>query len=230
MTFWLPGKLLAKVEKMERLPGRYGVLYTDALQMDEQGKVLEGRFIQVYRRFEIMPEGNIYDILWKGNFIPAMTTLIKRECYEKVGLYDEALYYEDWDMWLRIARCFEFTYADEVSAKYRIVPTSMMQSQQNRIIDAGCQICLKHLGAANLGHDTRTAAALLFYNYAIASYEHKTLKHRRNLLKALRFRPTPGLALRCLFAICGVDSERFALLRRLLQVQSSNGAPVSQCE
>jgi len=227
---WLPGKLLTQVERMERLPERCGVLYTDALQMDEQGNLLEGRFIDVYRRFEKKPEGNISSSLWKGNFIPAMTTLIRRECYEKVGLYDEALYYEDWDMWLRISRCFEFAYADEVSAKYRIVSTSMMQSQGNRMIDAGCQICLKHLRAANLGHDTRTAAALLCYNYAIASYEHKTLKHKRNLLQALRFRPTPGLALRCLLAVCGVGSERFARLRSLLQVQSSNTEPVGQCE
>jgi glycosyltransferase involved in cell wall biosynthesis len=227
---WLPGKLRAQVEIMERLPGRYGVLYTDALQMNEHGKILEGRFIERYRRFGKMPEGNIYVTLWKGNFIPAMTTLIKRECYEKVGLYDEALYYEDWDMWLRIARGFEFAYSNEISAKYRIVSTSMMQSQANRIVDAGCQICRKHLRAANLEHDAKTAAALLFYNYAIASYEHKTLKHKRNLLQALRFRPTPGLALRCLFAICGVGSERFAHLRRLLQVQSPSREPLGQCE
>ncbi|MGD0260556.1 MAG: glycosyltransferase [Verrucomicrobiota bacterium] len=227
---WLPGKLRTQVERMERLPHKFGVIYSDALQMDEWGKVLPRRFIGTYRKFEWMPEGNIYKILWGGNFIPAMTTLIRRECYDKVGLFDETLYYEDWDMWLRIARCFEFAYADEISAKYRIVSTSMMQSQGNRIIDAGCQVCLKHLRAGNLKPDTKTAAALLFYNYAIASYEHKTLRHKHNLLQALGFRPTPGLALRCIYALCGVGSEKFACLRRLLQVQSSNGELLRQDE
>jgi glycosyltransferase involved in cell wall biosynthesis len=228
---WLPGKLLAQVERLETLPGNVGVIYSDALQMDESGRVLPKRFIETYRRFDRMPEGDVHEILWDGNFIPAMTTLIKRECYAKVGLYDESLYYEDWDMWLRIARCFEFAYAREVSAKYRIVSTSMARSQGKRILDAGCSVCLKHLRSGNLDEDTKTAAARLFYNYAISSYEHKTSRHKRNLIQALRFRPSPGLALRCLFAAFGVGSERFARLRQVLQVRKPHrgllsGAPV----
>jgi glycosyltransferase involved in cell wall biosynthesis len=219
---WLPGKLLNHVEKLEKAPAKVGVIYTDALQMDESGRPRSTRFIETYRRFESKPQGNIQRVLWEGNFIPAMTTLVKRECYDRVGFFDESLYYEDWDMWLRISRCFEFAYVDEVSAKYRIVSTSMMQSQGSRMIDAGCQICYKHLREGGLERETRRAAASLFYNYAIASYERKTLNHKRNLLQALRFRPTPGLMLRYIYAMCGVRSEKFARLRRVLQVWNSN--------
>ena len=219
---WLPGKLLGQVERMEKLPANVGVIYSDALQIDESGNLLPNRFIETHRKFEKMPEGNIHRVLWGGNFIPAMTTLTRRECYERVGLYDEALFYEDWDMWLRIARCFEFAYCNEVSAKYRIVSTSMINSQRKRVIDAACQVCLKHLRGGGLNHETRKAAGYLLYNHAISSYEHKSLSHRRNLLQALRFRPTPGLALRCIYAFCGVSSEKFARLRRVLQIRGPN--------
>jgi ribosomal protein L44E len=106
----------------------------------------------------------------------------------------------------------------------------MMQSQGNRMIDAVCQVCLKHLRAGSMEQATKTAAAVRFYNDAITSYEHKTMGHKRNLLQAFRFRPTPGLALRCICAVCGVDSGKFARLRRLLQVHSSNGELLSQGE
>jgi len=214
---WIPGKLLNHVQKMESLPEKVGVLYTDALQMDEAGKLLEGRFIETYRQFEQRPQGDIHKVLWEGNFIPAMTTLIRRACYEKVGLFDESLYYEDWDMWLRISRCFDFSYMDEVSAKYRIVPTSMMQSQGNRMIDAGCQVCYKHLISGELEPEAKAAAAFRFYNYAICSYERNTVSHKRHLLGAFRFRPTPGLGLRCLLALCSIGSEKFAGVRRFFQ-------------
>ena len=219
---WLPGKLLNHVEKLGKLPADVGVIYTDALQMDESGNPLPKRFIESYRQFETRPQGNIHRILWQGNFIPAMTTLIKRECYDKVGLFDESLYYEDWDMWLRISRHFSFAYLDEVSAKYRVVSTSMMQSQGNRMIDAGCQVSFKHLSAKGMDPETQKLAARLFYNYAIASYERDTCNHKKHLLRAFRFRPTPGLALRCVCALCGVGSEKFACLRALLGVPSSN--------
>ena len=83
-----------------------------------------------------MPAGNIQQVLWEGNFIPAMTTMTRRECVERVGLYDETLFYEDWDMWLRIAKHYNFFYSEQVSAKYRLVGTSMVRSQWPRLVDA----------------------------------------------------------------------------------------------
>jgi glycosyltransferase involved in cell wall biosynthesis len=217
---WLPGKLLTQVEMIERLPQKVGLVYSNALQVDEAGNVLSQRFIEAHGHVEPMPQGNIQQALWEGNFIPAMTTLVRRECYDKVGRFDEDLFYEDWDMWLRIARCFEFAYSDHVSAKYRLVSTSMARSQVSRMADSTCQICVKHLKAGCLDGKTRTTAAHWLYNYAIASYEHKSPKHRRNLLQALRFKPTPGLALRCICAVCGIGPERFGRMRRILQERS----------
>ena len=80
---------------------------------------------------------------------------------------------------------------------------------------------MKHLKAGQLGEAIRLTAADRLYNYAIACYENKTASHKRNLLQALRFKPTAGLALRYIFAMCCVDSERFARLRRILQRRSS---------
>src|SRR6478672_937834 len=42
---WLPDKTSRQVEMMEQMPGDVGVLYSDALQIDENGKTLPQMFI-----------------------------------------------------------------------------------------------------------------------------------------------------------------------------------------
>jgi hypothetical protein len=210
---WLPGKLLVQVERMEQLPEKVGVIYSDALQIDEAGRLLPRKFIEEYRRFETMPQGDLHHILWEDNFIPAMTTLTRRDCFDKVGIYDESLFYEDWDMWLRLSRCFEFAYSPQVSAKYRHVTTSMMRSQTGRMFDAVCQVCLKHLKGGTLDPQVRRLAASQLGRKALASFGFKTPEHKRNLLEALRHDPSPGIAARLLFAWCGLGSEHFERVR-----------------
>lgn len=59
--------------------------------------------------------GNILEKLLSG-WCPASTSffLIKRECFETVGLFDENLKsFQDYDMWLRIAKEYEFDYTTE---------------------------------------------------------------------------------------------------------------------
>ncbi|HEV2435684.1 MAG TPA: glycosyltransferase [Verrucomicrobiae bacterium] len=199
---WLPGKLLRQVELMERLPGRVGVVYSDAFQMDEEGKPLSDKFIEAHRRFKTMPEGNIQNILWEGNFIPAMTTLIRSDCYRQAGPFDETLFYEDWDMWLRISRSFDFVYSPEISARYRFVPTSMARSQRARMLDASCQICLKHLNQGELSRDARRLAMRKLFEFTVTSVRERTPGRQRNFLKTMR--------------LVLADTLAFALLWRFL--------------
>lgn len=125
---WLPDKITRQVAMMETLPETVGVLYSDAYQVDENGQQLADMFIAAHCKFEAMPEGDILEQLICANFIPAMTILIRRTVYDKVGLYDENLIYEDWDFWLRTANHFHFAYSDYPSANYRILSTSMMRT------------------------------------------------------------------------------------------------------
>ena len=213
---WLPGKLLKQVELMERLPEKVGVVYSDAYQMDEGGKLLEQRFIEAHRHFDLMPEGNLHKILWEGNFIPGMATLVKRDCFERAGLHDETLFFEDWDMWLRIARTFEFAYSDQVSAKYRLVSTSMVRSQLGRMYEAMCEICLKHLREDHLDPEIRRVAISQLQSKAILSFKHGTPQHKRNLLQALRYKASAGVATGTVCAWSGLGYGTYERIRARL--------------
>lgn len=210
---WLPGKLQTQVELLEGFPSRVGVVYSDALQMDENGKLLPDKFIQAHRRFDTLPTGNLHKVLWEGNFIPAMATLTRRECFDRVGLYDETLFYEDWDMWLRISRCYEFVYSDQISAKYRLVGTSMVRAQWPRLVDAMCQTCIKHLKSGQLDPEARRMAAAKLHTLAAISFEQKSTRHKQNLLAAMKYRPSLGILIRGLLVSCGVGAEGFERIR-----------------
>lgn len=125
---WLPDKLSRQVAIMEALPDDVGIVYSDAYQMDERGQRLPEMFIGPHRQFETVPEGDLREYLVIDNFIPAMTTLIRRAVYNRVGRYDERLVFEDWDFWLRAACHFRFAYSPHPSANYRILETSMVRT------------------------------------------------------------------------------------------------------
>ena len=51
------------------------------------------------------PEGEMLGLLLNGNFISSVSVIVRRECYDRVGCYDERLVRaQDYDMWIRLAR------------------------------------------------------------------------------------------------------------------------------
>lgn len=105
---WLPEKLAKQVRAFENCSPEIGVVYT-AFWKEENGKETYIPFAWVNKK-----EGNIHQELLRGNFIGSPVTLIKRECFEKVGMFDEGMFHlVDWELWLRISKYYHFKYIDE---------------------------------------------------------------------------------------------------------------------
>ena len=153
---WLPDKIARQVAIMEAETDQVGVLYSDAFQIDESGNLLAEMFIAAHRKLPEMPQGQILNTLLEGNFIPGMTTLIRRSCYDKVGLYDEHLPWEDWDMWLRIARHYLFLYSSTPSAKYRYHEKSLSHSNRAIMLKSSFNVLLKHFSLGHLNQDQKS--------------------------------------------------------------------------
>ncbi len=142
----LPDKTAKQVALLSASGERVAGVYSDARLMDESGQPMEGNFIQRHCSFDVMPSGNIYNVLLRKNFIPAMTVMLKKEILDELGGYDETLVYEDYDMWLRVARQYDLLYSDFVSCVYRVRPGSLTFSIKNWGY-SNARIFLKHLGA-----------------------------------------------------------------------------------
>jgi glycosyltransferase involved in cell wall biosynthesis len=126
---WLPEKLARQIELLENASPRVGVVYTGFWRVENGGKT--------YIPFSWVTQknGDIHKELLKGNFIGSPVVLIKKECFDKVGLFDERLRnLVDWEMWLRISKYYHFRCIDEplVIAHYH---SDNISSSRNTFIE-----------------------------------------------------------------------------------------------
>lgn len=92
---WKPEKLERQVAVFEELPDTYGLVYTG------RDIVHDGQVVEEYLPTD---EGRMFDRLLHQNVIPSETPLVRRECFETVGIFDTELRSaQDLDMWLRIS-------------------------------------------------------------------------------------------------------------------------------
>ena len=56
-----------------------------------------------------------------GNITPIQSVMFDREVYEKCGGFDEKMdALEDWDLWIRYALKFPFTFIERTTSLYRV--------------------------------------------------------------------------------------------------------------
>lgn len=138
---WLDNFIEQYVGIFEAGSENIGIVYGDSFLIDESGNIISGR--KHIRECKI--GSNVYKELLMENFIMANAVLIRRRCFEKVGVYDETLYFEDYDMWLRIAQVFDFAYCCNTLAKRRKLNTSMSSSNPEKMKISLSLIYLKQL-------------------------------------------------------------------------------------
>ena len=97
----------------------YGVAYTDAERLIQ--KRVDGEYVTIKR-----------DVPWSFDFDPHLilvrniiwtpSILHERSCLDEVGLFDESLSTcEDWDLWIRMSRRFDFAHIRKVTCAIRRV-------------------------------------------------------------------------------------------------------------
>jgi len=109
---WLNYKLEKQVEFMENSKENIGVVYTGYIQIWDNlnGKKIKNPFMASVKKLE----GNIHEELKRADFILPSSALVKRDIFEKIGLFDEKLAGpEAWDLWLRVSKNFLFEFLEE---------------------------------------------------------------------------------------------------------------------
>jgi GT2 family glycosyltransferase len=122
---WMPTAVERLVECLDASNGHVGVAYAWSAHIDERGQRTGG-----YNASLIA--GAVWSTLLCHNFIGnASATLIRKSCFDVSGLYDPSFRQqgsqgcEDWDLYLRIARQFEYRVVPEILIEYRKVSSSM---------------------------------------------------------------------------------------------------------
>jgi len=122
---WYPEKLSKQLRCLDNSKDSVGLVYTWSIFIDEKGDFTGGANISNW-------EGNVFLPMAYRNFIGhASGPLIRKSCLEKVGNYNVNLKElgaqgcEDRDLYLRIARHYEFRVIPEFLVGYRLTNNSM---------------------------------------------------------------------------------------------------------
>lgn len=121
---YLPGKLERQIDYMELHPDM-GMTYTSALCIDGKGNLLP-------RKYEATVSGRILEDI--AFYIPVTITLptvmVRREVFDAVGGFDEAMYrFEDTDMWRRISKSYCIGAIQEYTCKLRTHDGNSLMAQ-----------------------------------------------------------------------------------------------------
>jgi len=118
--FILPTKLERQVQLLDARP-EIGLVHCGYYHTDEAGNPID--------RVTFLPEGDVLKELVCGNFIWVGAPLIRRECFDQTGVFDDEIpaVGADWDMWLRIAQAgYLFACVQEPLGAYRMHQDSML--------------------------------------------------------------------------------------------------------
>ncbi len=103
---WKPEKLEDQVRELLQSDLSTGFCYCEMSYI-----MMDGKTVHIVPRREInmvRKRGYLYPELLRRNIIGGPTLLVRRECLEDVGLFDESLaIFEDWDMVLRLSKGYD---------------------------------------------------------------------------------------------------------------------------
>ncbi|MBI3316644.1 MAG: glycosyltransferase family 2 protein [Candidatus Omnitrophica bacterium] len=112
---YYPDHLETLVNFLETHP--YAIAYTDAYHAFQKKK--NEQYVTVSKKILFSYDFNRDELMIK-NLIPILCLMHQKECLEKAGGFDETLTtHEDWDLWIRLSRHFDFAHIKEFTCEVR---------------------------------------------------------------------------------------------------------------
>ena len=183
---WISDKLQRQVDLLDAEP-QVGMVYCGYQFVGASCEYLP--LPEIYRLHPLQ-RGCILRDLFRFDFIPSTTVMVRRRCLDETGPFDTTLNLasEDWDLWLRFAKRYEISYVDKTLALIRVHDGNWASE---RVAVGTVQVILKHLSSedtrAALGNEWKPVYRdryIAVANYYYNSGEMK--KARKFYLKALK--------------------------------------------
>jgi glycosyltransferase involved in cell wall biosynthesis len=195
---WFPNFLETQVGHLDQHP-EVAMVHSDFQTIDADGNVLQPS-VAALRDQDARPSGYVFPRLFMDSFIVGDSAVIRKECWEKLGGFDESIRFGDYLLWMRIARHHRIDYVPKVLTQYRL---HAVQSTQAALVtdpdqaSVGVQAIKKilelypeargELGARTIGRRFARLYSDLAYRW-FSEGEFPTA--RRCLRKSIRNSPT----------------------------------------
>ena len=177
---WMPEILEKQMKVYYTAPMEVGVVYTRYTKYDSLGNYIPP--LKMAKK-----EGDLFKQLLDELHVQWQSSLIKRECFNKVGLISEnMLYARDWEFFLRISQHYQFLYIDEPLAIIHEQPEGRLSKQERLIVDI--QRILK-MYFSQIKQDSRMLAKYYFEVAYLSCSVGKIGQGRCYYLKSLKAYP-----------------------------------------
>lgn len=122
---FMPEKLAKQVAFLENNP-EIAITHSDEELIDENGHVFSTYNMERY-------SGILYEKLLIDNCISITTAMVRRECFEELGMFDETVKVaDDYELWLRFSTKYKFHYEAQYFAKYRVMKNQLSSDKTAR--------------------------------------------------------------------------------------------------
>jgi glycosyltransferase involved in cell wall biosynthesis len=195
---WLPRKLEKQMKAFEIGQPNLGVVFSNYWRINRHRK-----FYGLYNVADLLkltPE-KIHDVLLEENFVGTPMAVVRKVCFEKVGLFEALPRLQEWDLWIRISQHYSFCHINEPLVNVYVQPDSISHDI-TALIEAREYLLNKYF------EEISKKPRLLSRHYFEIGTFHcligKTESGKNYLLKALRITPfEPKLVLSALAASMG---------------------------
>ncbi len=136
---WVPEKLDRQIRIFDASPPEVGMVFSDVLVVDDDGASLGlcvGR--EIPRRLDTMCREERLRALFRHNFIPLISVLVRRRCLDEVGWFDEDIRggMDDYELCLRLVAGCDVRVIQEPLATHRVHVLNYSQDTERLIADA----------------------------------------------------------------------------------------------
>ena len=199
---WYPEKLMRQMQCMLASPAEVGGVYTGCFVIERSSAKIRDQVVPAVR-------GDVHSALLAGNCLgSASSMLMRRTCIEEAGGFDEGFpSFFDYDLWLRMARKYQFEYIREPLLKYYLDGDEIGSSSD--AFACGLELMFKKYGESPA---FRRKCAAYYLRLGVQLCESRQFNAgRKALLRAARLQPlVAGPYLYLFLAFLGGDSVRLA--------------------
>lgn len=195
-----------QVEAFEKLGEDYGVVFTNARYIEAGGKLLNFHYPvnNKEKAKKIIPSGDVYKSVLENYFICTPTMMMRTQMLINMGGYDESLFFEDFDFWVRSSVEFKYFYLDEVLTLKRNVPDSLSKQvykKGNNLLETCYIVCNKayDLNRDQEEFDLLAARIRTFIRKCFYAEEFELAVRFRRLLNYIE---NPGFTTEMIVAMC----------------------------
>jgi len=181
---WLPDKLSQQVQLFDE-NHRLGLVSSAYYSCDSNLNI--NRIIKDDR---LTNKKYIMKKLFIRNIFPTPTVLVKRECFEKVGLFNESYgFAEDWEMWVRIVLEYDLAYIKTPLCRCRRHNSSITYQKQEENFNDWMKVIKENFKRGNerdsrIYHNVLLRKAMSWY-YMNVSYHYSCKSDIGNEMKYL---------------------------------------------